>query len=1757
MRKFLLALSAFLPVAPFAANATMVGDGTQESPWQIEDYEDLKAIGKGPYLYKNHYVLTKDIDASASEHEMCNEDGCNGFISIGKSKDAEDSTVFHGSFDGQNHTISNMTIWLPCESAVGFISKLAGSLSNIKFDKINITGRVSDSYHVGLVGRAWGPITNVHVTNGFVQGEKNIGGIVGNMEAPYGYKSKGLLEDVSFQGTVKGVFYVGGIVGNAENTITHADANVNILVYSVSRYDSEHIGGIAGYSKATIGYSSAKGRISPDAAESSDARSIGGLVGTNRGYVFASYAQMNITGPSQNPTSKYAAEGFNYYIGGLVGDNQGPISSSYFAGNVVGESCVGGIAGRNKSRIQHSYSIGTVIGTDGVAGVAACSNDDATISHTYTATIINGEEDVNNITNNTKSTVEHSYWNTDYSSIEGNNIGKGLSSTEMKSFANFDTWKDQHDSDFVYCEGESSPNYYESYYQCDSLDYYYAEPEEGYTCSLIHFCRQFKYIWDIDEGKTFPYIRLLPQTTVLPIAKPTAAPAWQPTPIIATLENTGATLVGKWTDWSQLNTAGDSIYYNYQVGVLNGKDTIWGTTSYMAVPNKIEISSLNDLKKIGNETSHPLMATYELMADIDGNNTTFKPISDSVTAFTGKFNGNNHTISNLIINEPIRDFTGLFGYLYNATIENLILKNIQANGSWCVGALAGEVDNSIVRRVVSYNGNVTGTEFVGGLVGASKNAKFDMIGATGYVTGKTTVGGVFGAFASIANNVYSVSMVKGIETVGGISGHGQEFDVESSFNKVYSASIIKARYSDEFVNNGSLMGSADVYDGYFDNTLYTQSGGSKAGHSTEELQQQATFKNFDFDSVWTIQEGKTYPYFQGMDPVLPGTLINDSTAFALAGNGTADNPYLIENYDDLKYIGTHEYATNLYYKLTDNINARNSQKENCDANGENCKGFTPIKEFSGVLLGNSKTIYNLTINHPEEDSVGLFKSLTATAKISALRLDTLKIIGKNYVGGLAGADEGASIDSLDVRGSISAQNYAGSAIGEKVSGTITIANTTGSITAKNFAGGIVGNLKNSEIKNSSSTTSVVGESNLGGLVGNAINAKITYTLAAGNVEGTTNIGGLAGNGSNTIWTNSYCDSTTWHMHQTAGGEMRNSAQMVNSSTFENWDFDKAWYAWDGLSYPRPTWSKIKINVFGDEVTLMNGSGTDADPFLITNQDDLLSIGASIYTMNSVYKLTSDINLSNGYSYNSIGRRKNIIWGSPELFGPNTGETTVFSGKLHGAGHSVSGFRCSDNFSLVDTLSATGVIDSLNITDFLCYSDDAIGSFVGINKGTINNVNVSAEIHALYAAGITGKNYGHISNSSFSGSVSSDSIAGGITTENWGFIENSSVDAEVNADYYAGGLVAIDHKGTSNSKFSGTVASGKYGGGAFAIVDKATINNVSANASVFCRGNNSNDLTLGGFVGENNGYIFNSYADVKINDGSGFASVNNGTISSCRSSVDMEIRYTPQPLGGFVGTNLEKGVITDVYATGSSLARAYNVAETKTFDALVAKQQGSIKNAYSTWYTTRNQGENICSNVQWEKAGENVYYSSSECALSSDNMNLKALTGDQMIHAASFNGFDFQKIWTIEEGVSYPTLRFNADTTVVKEEPQDTTITIPEDPKDTTDKKDSTQTPDDSKKEESIGSSRATANTGLKAILNGSFAEFQFTVPRRGEVKFSLLNMQGNVVYSANMGVTAAGSHIKTLGLSGITNGRYIGILQLNGQPVDRTILTKK
>ncbi|MDR2592531.1 MAG: hypothetical protein LBC59_06970 [Chitinispirillales bacterium] len=230
--------------------------------------------------------------------------------------------------------------------------------------------------------------------------------------------------------------------------------------------------------------------------------------------------------------------------------------------------------------------------------------------------------------------------------------------------------------------------------------------------------------------------------------------------------------------------------------VTNAQDLVVGDT--------IQISSFEDLCKIGVDEGYPLGGDYRLVADIDasgsrdsGDGAGFLPIGvrrvlvpstgfgvpdvvDSAMAFTGTFNGGGHTIRGLYIKRTAPDATGsgsnigLFGFAVGAHIMNVTVVADTVAGYRYVGALVGRLSGGVVERSVSY-GVVAGQADVGGLVGMlEEGGAVKVCYSAADVGGESVndIGGLVGINDAVVSESYSIGRVSvgGGNRVGGLAG---------------------------------------------------------------------------------------------------------------------------------------------------------------------------------------------------------------------------------------------------------------------------------------------------------------------------------------------------------------------------------------------------------------------------------------------------------------------------------------------------------------------------------------------------------------------------------------------------------------------------------------------------------------------------------------------------------------------------------------------------------------------------------------------------------------------------------------------------------------------------------------------------------------------------------------------------------------------------------------------------------------------------
>ncbi len=143
------------------------------------------------------------------------------------------------------------------------------------------------------------------------------------------------------------------------------------------------------------------------------------------------------------------------------------------------------------------------------------------------------------------------------------------------------------------------------------------------------------------------------------------------------------------------------------------------------------------------------------------------------TYFTGVFDGNDHKIIGLTINDVGAGnyYLGLFGYIDGGEITNLRLEGGSVSGYSLVGGLVGDNYYGNVSNCYS-TGDVSSDYLdVGGLVGINRKGYVSDCYSTGDVSGNHVVGALVGGNSGSVSNCYSTGDVNGGDSVGGLVGN--------------------------------------------------------------------------------------------------------------------------------------------------------------------------------------------------------------------------------------------------------------------------------------------------------------------------------------------------------------------------------------------------------------------------------------------------------------------------------------------------------------------------------------------------------------------------------------------------------------------------------------------------------------------------------------------------------------------------------------------------------------------------------------------------------------------------------------------------------------------------------------------------------------------------------------------------------------------------------------------------------------------------
>ena len=198
------------------------------------------------------------------------------------------------------------------------------------------------------------------------------------------------------------------------------------------------------------------------------------------------------------------------------------------------------------------------------------------------------------------------------------------------------------------------------------------------------------------------------------------------------------------TDWQ----AGGE--YTYTVSLAAAKDlgyTIESNGSYTVY----NADGLLNIAELVNGGKTDINITLDKNIDLTGKDWT--PIGTSFdNSYTGTFDGGGHTITGLTITTKDQ-FVGLFGYLNRAgTVKNVVMEGVQITSNQIYGGSIGGVVGYSWGTIenCSVSGSVSGTVYVGGVVGAQKAGSITGCSSSATVKGTVDVGGVAGQTNSSA-----------------------------------------------------------------------------------------------------------------------------------------------------------------------------------------------------------------------------------------------------------------------------------------------------------------------------------------------------------------------------------------------------------------------------------------------------------------------------------------------------------------------------------------------------------------------------------------------------------------------------------------------------------------------------------------------------------------------------------------------------------------------------------------------------------------------------------------------------------------------------------------------------------------------------------------------------------------------------------------------------------------------------------------------
>ncbi|WP_425391248.1 PKD domain-containing protein [Ekhidna sp.] len=340
---------------------------------------------------------------------------------------------------------------------------------------------------------------------------------------------------------------------------------------------------------------------------------------------------------------------------------------------------------------------------------------------------------------------------------------------------------------------------------------------------------------------------------------------------------------------------------------------------------------------------------------------------DPIDAFEGSFDGGGYTLEGLFIDRGSESDVGLFGSSFGGEFQNLVLVDVSINGLSNVGGLVGRAItnssiNSVgVRGIVnSVDGNVGG--IVGFMVDSDMEQSYSSVSITATDASSANVGGLAGVLNSTGSldlgiqDSYAFADLNGNDVVGGIAGATNSSKITNCYNSGFLSS------------QGSNF--SELYGGDSNFTLVTDSYWNaeancniNGGSTRSELQMQATYENWDFNTIWGIESGRLpHLQWQGMSEDHNNSAVSVASAISELLDVAADcqieqpNPLPVieacgvenDGVPDVSFPITAEGTTVVTWTFTDVFGRVETRTQNFTINSDDDAPVPDVAELPDV-----------------------------------------------------------------------------------------------------------------------------------------------------------------------------------------------------------------------------------------------------------------------------------------------------------------------------------------------------------------------------------------------------------------------------------------------------------------------------------------------------------------------------------------------------------------------------------------------------------------------------------------------------------------------------------------------------------------------------------------------------------------------------------------------------------------------------------------